>query len=487
MQVTRRHFCGLTCSTLALGATGCAVNPATGESGLMLVSSEQERRIGAEEHPKIIKEFGGVYDDPRVAGYAASIGGRLAQVTEQPETSYTFTVLDNPIVNAFALPGGYVYITRGLMALAENEAELAGVLGHEIGHVVARHSSQRRSTAILAQIGAGLLGAATGSSAIGNLAATGAGAYLRSFSRDQELEADRLGVRYLSRAGYDPGAMSSFLAKMRANSRLDARIAGRDPDSVDEFDFMASHPRTQQRVQQALQLAGASAGRGTIGRDQYLQRIDAMIYGDSPEQGYARGSEFLHPVRQLAFRVPDGFHLRNMPDKVAAVSERNVLILFDQEADRVTVPPDRYIAEDWARGRDLTNLQTGTLNGLDAATAHTTIDASSERLLARVAAIHFGGGRVYRFLAVAPGGASAPLDSAFRQTVSSFRRLTPAEAAALRPWRIRIVPVQPGDTIQGLARRMPFKNFGTERFEVLNGLGGGRTLVAGTRVKLVAE
>ncbi|HEM46852.1 MAG TPA: peptidase, partial [Alphaproteobacteria bacterium] len=197
MQVTRRHFCGLTCSTLALGATGCAVNPATGESGLMLVSSDQERRIGAEEHPKIIKEFGGVYDDPRVAGYAASIGGRLAQVTEQPDTSYTFTVLDNPIVNAFALPGGYVYITRGLMALAENEAELAGVLGHEIGHVVARHSSQRRSTAILAQIGAGLLGAATGSSAIGNLAATGAGVYLRSFSRDQELEADRLGVRYL--------------------------------------------------------------------------------------------------------------------------------------------------------------------------------------------------------------------------------------------------------------------------------------------------
>ena len=212
-----------------------------------------------------------------------------------------------------------------------------------------------------------------------------------------------------------------------------------------------------------------------------------MIYGDSPEQGYARGSEFLHPVRQLAFRVPDGFSLRNMPDKVAAVSERNVLILFDQEADRVTLPPGRYIAEDWARGRNLTNLQTGTVNGMNAATAHTTIDTSSERLLARVAAIHYGGGRVYRFLAVAPGGASAPLDSAFRHTVSSFRRLTAAEAASLQPWRIRIVSVQPGDTIQGLARRMPFENFETERFEILNGLGGGRTLVAGTRVKLVAE
>lgn len=487
MNLTRRHFCGIGCSALALGAAGCSVNPATGESSLMLVSPEQERRTGAEEHPKIIKEFGGVYGDPRVAGYAATIGGKLAQVTERPDLDYTFTVLDNPIVNAFALPGGYVYVTRGLMALAENEAELAGVLGHELGHVVARHSSQRQSTAILAQIGAALLGAATGSSAVGNLASSGAAVYLRSFSRDQELEADKLGVRYLARAGYDPGAMSSFLAKMRANSQLEARVAGRDPGSVDEFDIMATHPRTQQRVQQALQLAGASAGHGAIGRDAYLQRIDALLYGDSPEQGYARSRDFLHPAERFAFRVPEGFHLRNMPDKVAATGKADVLILFDQEKDSVAVGMSRYVAEDWARGRTLTDLRTVVLNGMEAATAQTTIDTAQGRLLARIAAVQFGGGRVYRFLAVAPGGAATQLEAAFRQTLSSFRRLGPAEVATIRPWRIRIAQVQAGDTAYSLARRMPFEDFRTERFEVLNGLVDGETLLTGESVKLVAE
>ncbi len=485
MELTRRRFCGVTCSTLALGATGCAVNPATGQTGLMLVSPEREKQLGAEEHPKVIREFGGVYDDPRVAGYAAAIGGRLAAVTEQPALGYTFTVLDSPIVNAFALPGGYVYITRGLMALAENEAELAGVLGHELGHVVARHSAQRQSTAILAQIGAGLLGAVTGSQTIGSIAASGAGVYLRSFSRDQEFEADGLGIRYLTRAGYDPGAMSSFLAKMRENSRLDARMAGRDENEADAFDIMSTHPRTAQRVDQALRLAGASVGTGAIGRDAYLQQIDTMIYGDSPTHGYARGRDFLHPVLGFAFRVPAGFDLRNMPDRVAASSASEILVLFDREPDPVTVGLDRYIVEDWAKGKDISALQTTTVNGMPAALAQTTISADGQTLPARIAAIRFADGAVYRFLGVAPANAAAPLDRAFRETVFSFRRIGATESASLRPWRIRITQVQPGDTVGALARETPFEDYRIERFAVLNGLDTGRPLVAGTKVKLV--
>lgn len=482
---SRRHFCGMTCSTLALGATGCAVNPATGQSGLMLVSSDQERKIGADEHPKVIKEFGGVYSDPRLSGYVTAVGARLARVTEQPGLGYTFTVLDNPIVNAFALPGGYVYITRGLMALAESEAELAGVLGHELGHVVARHGAQRQSRSILAQIGAGLLGAATGSKAIGNLAAAGAGAYLRGFSREQELEADRLGVRYISRAGYDPGAMSSFLSKMQANSRLNAKIAGQSPGKVDKFDIMATHPRTAKRVQRAIELTGATAGQGAIERDSYLRRLDNMIYGDSPAQGYARGRVFAHPVLRFSFRAPAGFRLRNTAHKVAALGPGKVMILFDREPEAFTSGMTTYLTEKWAKGKVLVDLRDATVGGMPAATARTTIDADGKRLPARLAAIRFGSGRIYRFLGVAPTGSSAALATAFEQTVFSLRRLSAGQAAALRPWRLRAIPVRPGDTADSLSRRMPFSDFPVERFQVLNGLDAGRPLVAGTLVKLV--
>lgn len=484
---SRRHFCGMTCSTLALGAAGCAVNPATGRSGLMLVSPGDERKIGAEEHPKVIKEFGGVYNDPKLSGYVTAVGNRLARTSEQPGLGYTFTLLDNPIVNAFALPGGYVYITRGLMALAGSEAELAGVLGHELGHVVARHGAQRQSKAILAQIGAGLLGAVTGSEAVGNLAAAGAGVYLRGFSREQELEADRLGVRYLSRAGYDPGAMSSFLEKMRANSRLNARIAGQSPDEVDKFDIMSTHPRSAKRVRQAIELTGATAGRGAVERDSYLRRLDRMIYGDSPRQGYARGQVFAHPELRFTFQAPAGFRLRNAADKVAALGPDDVIILFDRESESFTGGMTAYISDKWAEGKALVDLRDATIGGMKAATARTTIESGGKRLPARLAAVRFASGRIYRFLGVAPAGSSAALATAFQRTAFSLRRLSAREAAALKPWRLRVVPARPGDTAYGLSRRTPFADFAVERFQVLNGLAAGQPLAAGALVKLVAE
>ena len=244
-------FCGLTAGGLFAGLGGCSVNPATGERNLILVNPSEEKQIGLREHPKILAQFGGVYDDPNATGYVASIGGRLAAASETPALGFTFTLLDSPIVNAFALPGGFVYISRGLMALAGDEAELAGVLGHEIGHVVARHSAQRQSQAILAQLGVGLLGVVGGRGST-QLAGTVAGLYLRGYSRDQELEANMLGVRYLRRAGYNVTAMADFLERMRANSQLEARIAGRLPDEVDQYDITATHPRTAERVRRAV-------------------------------------------------------------------------------------------------------------------------------------------------------------------------------------------------------------------------------------------
>lgn len=437
--------------------------------------------MGRDAYPKLIQEFGGVYNDRRVTAYVESLGRKLAAVTETPGEEFTFTVLDNPIINAFATPGGYVYISRGLMALAESEAELAGVMGHELGHVVARHTSQRISKATVAGAISGLLGAGQVGQALGGL-------YLSSFSRDQELEADRLGVRYISRAGYDPGAMTSFLAKMRANSRLQAQIAGRDPDEVDERDIMSTHPRTKQRVLQAMQLAGARAGHGAMERDNYLRRLDNMIYGDSPSQGYIRDRTFAHPEMRLTFQVPEGFLLQNNADSVLAVSEKmKVLVRFDSADKPFEGEMTRYIADEWAKDRDIRDLSATRLGSLPAATAKTYIDTQSERLLARVAAIRFDEKRIFRFMAIAPGEGSANLPGAFQEIVASFRKLSTAEVAALRPWRVRISTVKPGDTVWSLSRRMPFAKYQAERFRTLNGLEESDPLTAGALIKLVLE
>jgi predicted Zn-dependent protease len=488
MNLTRRHFCGLSCSALALGAAGCAVNPATGQRDFMLMSPEDERRKGAELHPEVIKEFGGVYDDVRITQYVSGLGGRLAKATEQPDQNYTFTVLDSPVVNAFALPGGYVYITRGLMALAGDEAELAGVLGHELGHVVARHAAQRYSRGLIVGGVAGLLGAVTGSETVGSIAAgIGSLTFVQPFSREQELEADRLGVRYISRAGYDPGAMTSFLSKMRENSRLEARIAGRNPDAVDARDIMSTHPRTVERVKQAMRLAGATAGQGTIDQDGYLGRIDRMIYGDSPHHGYARGRLFVHPIQRYRFEVPDGFRLKSLPDAAIAISPAKMLIQVDSAEKPYSGGMTGYLTEEWASDLAVEELRSVTVNGLAAATAKTTLDTRNGTLYLRLAAIRFSSQQIYRFIVIAPRESAAQLPAVLRETLFSFRRISRSEAAAARPWRVRVVGVRAGDTVYGLSRRSPFESLQQERILVMNGLRADQPLRVGAKVKLVVE
>lgn len=484
MAVSRRHFCGMTACGLAAGLTGCAVNPATGERDLILVGPDQEKEIGLREHPKIVAQFGGAYDDQRAAGYVAAIGGKLAAASETPSLGFTFTLLDSPVVNAFAVPGGYVYITRGLMALAGDEAELAGVLGHEIGHVVARHSAQRQSQALLAQLGVGILGAVAGREST-QLAGSVAGLYLRSYSREQELEADMLGVRYLQRAGYDVGAMASFLERLRANSRLDAQIAGRSPEDVDRYDITATHPRTVDRVERAVALSGG-ARNGQRGRDGYLDALDGMVFGDGPEQGYILGQRFAHPRLRLEFTVPDGFQLQNSPDQIVAASRQDkAAIIFNNAPNPYQGKMTGYLANVWARGASLSDLEAIRVNGLDAATGRVRArDGSADY---RLVAIRFSGQQIFRFVFVAAPSAMQRLAEKFQRTTYSFRRLSTGEAAALKPKRLRIVPVTPSDTVASFGARMPFDTFRQERFVTLNGLSVSGSLSSRARVKIVVQ
>ena len=287
-----------------LGLSGCSANPATGERQFTaFMSPADERRIGAEEHPKLVEAFGGLYDDPALQRYIESIGRRLQRTSEQPEPPFTFVVLDSPAVNAFALPGGYVHVSRGLMALANDEAELAGVIAHEIGHVTARHTAERYSRSLVAGLGAAILGAVSDSETVGDIARIGADAYVQGYSRSQELEADMLGVRYLSRSSFDATAMTSFLEAMGAASALARRMAGtRGKDPL--ASLFSSHPRTAERVMQASRAAQAEFG-GERARAPYLERIDGMTYGDSRDGRVVRVVEVSsgESVETLAARM----------------------------------------------------------------------------------------------------------------------------------------------------------------------------------------
>src|SRR5262249_55323552 len=301
--------------TVLPGVSGCTINPATGESSFTgLMSESDEVRIGRESHSQVLAEFGGVYENPNLDRYIDSLGQLLARASDRPNLKYTFTVLNSPIVNAFATPGGYIYVTRGLLALANSEAEVAGVLAHEIGHVAARHAAERQSQAVLASIPGILTGVVTGSDALAQAANTGATAHLQSYSRDQEYQADLLGVRYLTRASYDPLGMATFLEQLQADESLDATIMGR-PEVGDQFSIMSTHPRTADRIQRAIQEAGGTPVANPIDeRDLYLSKIDGLRYGDDPEQGFIRDREFLHPVLRFTFKVPTGFHMMNSSD-----------------------------------------------------------------------------------------------------------------------------------------------------------------------------
>jgi predicted Zn-dependent protease len=496
LTLSRRHFCGLLGATSALGfCGGCAVNPATGKQDMILVGSGQEKSIGLREHPKILSQFGGAYDDHRLSGYVASIGGRLAAATETPGLGFTFTLLNSPVVNAFALPGGYIYITRGLMALAQDEAELAGVLGHEIGHVVARHSAQRMSQTLLAQLGVGLLGAVAGGPS-SQLAGGVAGLYLKSYSRDQEFEADTLGVRYMNRVGYDADAMASFLQGLRANTKLEAKIEGRPPGETDAFDIGATHPRTLERVQRAVASARAAAprrGGRQRGKDAYLDSINGMLFGDGPEQGYILGRRFAHPTQRFDFTVPQGFKLRNSPNRIVASSARdNAKILFDAAPKPYRGAMTSYLANVWARGARLRQVEAIKINGFYAATGWvqgrgTLGKGGTGPLIFRLVAIRFDARTVFRFLFAASPSAMPSVATAFQRVTYSFRRLTPAQVAELKPRRIRVAVVGDGDTAARFSQRMAVDSFQRERFDVLNGLFDGARLIPGGRVKLVVR
>ncbi|MGB8274907.1 MAG: M48 family metalloprotease [Alphaproteobacteria bacterium] len=450
------------------------------------MSEEQEARVGKEQHEKVIQEFGGAYNDPNLARYVESVGRLLVATTEKANQPFTFTILDSPIVNAFALPGGYVYVTRGLLALAGNEAELAGVLAHEIGHVTARHAAQRYSQGVVAGLGLGLLNVLTGSQLAGQIGGLTAELVLKGYSREQESEADGLGVRSMSRAGFDPHAMATFLTRLQANDQLQAQISGQ-PGAADQFSLLQTHPRTADRVEATIREASGIAVRDPIvAQDIYLGKIDGLMYGDNPDQGVIRGRRFLHPKLGFGFEVPEGFRLINSENAVLALGPDSSHIEFTGAERPQGARMTTYLTSVWAKDVRLNDVEPLTVNGMEAATGQARLKTQEGAMDVRLVAIAYDAQSVYRFLFATQPAATNRLAEGLRKTTYSFRPLTRADVRTVQPLRVRVVTAGPGDTVESLARRQPFESFSAERVRVLNGLAPGAQPSPGQKLKLIS-
>jgi predicted Zn-dependent protease len=444
--------------------------------------SQSERAQGQQAHPELLQQFGGAYGG-RQDAYVAEVGKRIAVQSglSNSERDFTVTLLNSPVNNAFAIPGGYVYVTRQLLALMNDEAELAAVLGHEVGHVAARHSRSRSRTSAVSSVLAGILGAVTGNSTIGQIAGQAAQLYTLRFSRQQEIQSDDLGVRYLTTAGYDPLAMSTVLASLANQNALDQRASG---DANANPEWASTHPDPASRVTRAAQRA-RQTGRpgGERNRDAFLAAIDGMIYGDDPRQGVIDGRTFRHPDLRIAFTAPAGFALANSP-RAVSITGRTGQAQLSTAAYRGDLPEyvNRVFASLGGGNAPAAQIRRATVNGLEAAFATVRASTGRQAVDATVFAYEIAPNSAYHFVLVAPAGQGF---GPFVPMVDSFRRLSAAEAGQVRAKVVDVVTVRPGDTPERLAQNMAFEDLRLERFLVLNGLRPGAQLRPGEKVKLI--
>ncbi|NLS05770.1 M48 family metalloprotease [Rhizobium sp. P32RR-XVIII] len=436
--------------------------------------------MGAREHPRIVASYGGEYKDAKTERLVARIAGALTAVSENPSQSYRITILNSPAINAFALPGGYLYVTRGLLALANDASEVAAVLSHEMGHVTANHGIERQKREEAEVIASRVVAEVLSSDVAGKQALARGKLRLAAFSRQQELQADVIGVRMLGEAGYDPYAAARFLDSMGAYSRF----MSADPEADQSLDFLSSHPNSAQRIELAREHARAFGQEGTVGdtgHGYYLDGIDGLLYGDSPEEGYVRGQTFLHGGLGIRFDVPPDFTIDNKVEAVMATGPGDVAIRFDGVADSGNQSLTNYISSGWVTGLDPSTIRPITLNGMEAATAR----ASADRWDFDVTVIR-NNSQIFRFLTAVPKG-NATLEQTADVLRASFRRMTPQEAATLKPLRVRVVTVRPGENITTLAARMMGTDRKLDLFKLINALPTGASVSPGDRVKIISE
>ena len=486
LQINRAQVgAGLMAAALLLGGCGDSTRfaiapsvsmPAAKPARLLMTPTPATER----EHDRILASYGGAYDDPKLEEVITRTVNRLVAASERPDLVYKVTILNSAAVNAFALPTGQLYVTRGLIALATDTSELSSVLAHEMAHVIAKHATIREEQVKQAAIVSRVVSDMSNDPELTALALAKSKLTLASFSRSQEFEADGIGVGISARAGFDPYGAARFLSAMERNAQLKA---ARAPVDSRTQDFLSSHPATPERVQNAQANARqfSSPEGGERDHETYLAALDGMIYGEDPSEGFVRGRRFLHPKLGFTFQAPDGFTLDNTAQAVIGVREGGSQAM---RFDVARVPAEQsltdYVASGWMDNVDKASVQEVAISGFPGATA----EAHGEEWNFRIYVLRFGSD-VYRFIFAAKPKAEG--DRSFRESVNSFRRLTLAEIQSARPLRLKIITVQPGDTVESLSHRMAGLDHQVDRFRVLNGLDARGAVKPRDRVKVVVE
>lgn len=494
---TPRRLLPLVATTLLAACGTAVVNPVTGETERTVMDEQAEIEEGRKAHEEILKEYG-VVQNPRLQAYVNDLGQRLAKHSHRANLTWTFTVLDSPEVNAFALPGGYVYVTRGILPYLDSEAELAGVIGHEIGHVTARHGAQRATRQQNAGIGVlvatvigavleakGLPGAGEVASRVSEGVAAG---YVASYSRDQELQADELGAEYLSRNHYDPKNMVDVIGALKNQERYAADLAKTEGRAAPTgANWLSSHPSNDQRLAEIRQIAAKYKGSyEEDGRTRYQQAIDGIAFGESREQGVTRGRDFYHDELGIALTAPRGGKIQNSPEAIMAMTGTGEAALIVR-----LVPPKAGKTHDEIIRNVLKPVEGNTrersVNGL-AATQFTGVvrNSKGQQVNARITLVSGPHDRNYLLQYAARD--TTTLQRAMGQLAeveASFRPLSAAERQAARPWTVRMVPFPAGGFAE-LARRSPLPSLAEQQLRLINGLyDKGNDPPVGQKVKVV--
>ena len=474
----------------AAALAGCASNPVTGSPDLVFQSEAGEIKKSREVHPMLLAQFGGVYEDQQVQAYVNEVGQRAAKVSQRPELQYTFTVLDSEEINAFTTGGGYVYITRGIMNYLNNEAELEAVLGHEIGHICARHPVRQQSKSTLAGIGAAAVGIFTRSADLAGLANYAGAALVQGYGRDQELEADRLGAEYLVKTGHSPGHMVDVVRLLKNQELVEiarAREEKRQPHVY--HGVFASHPDNDLRLHEVV--AAAEKLKPGVDprdpeRDKYMRTIEGLPMGTSRAQGVLKGNRFYHSNLGMTMVFPSGWHVENRADRLIAFSpNKESVIQMQTQAPPPNTGPREFLSRMLAQA-SAGKAEPIEVNGLQ---GYTTIVRSARTefgiVPARYVVIYYNN-LAYVFFAATKGSAGAPAaDPVFMSTIKTFRRLRQNEFAQAEPYKIKIIRATENTRIADLAKESPLPKYAEQQLRLLNDLYPNKEPTPGQLIKIV--
>lgn len=469
---------------------GCATNPVTGTPDLVFQSESGEIERSKKVHPLLLQQFGGVYDDPQLQAYVNEVGQRAAKASHRPHLEYTFTVLDSEDVNAFTTGGGYVYITRGILNYLNSEAELAAVLGHEIGHVTARHPVRQQSKSTLAGIGAAAVGIFTGSGDLAGLANYAGAALVSGYGRDQELEADRLGAEYLVKVGYTPEHMIDVVRLLKNLELFEIQQAREEKRQPRVYHgVFATHPDNDQRLKEVVRAAEPlRVGKQDRDpeRERFLRKIEGLPFGPSRAQGTLKGNRFYHADLGFTIAFPNGWNVENQADRLVVVApQKDSFLQMQMQAPPPNTGPREFLSRLLARAA-AGPAQPIEINGLQGYTtvvrsAPTPFGVAPVRYL-----VLYYNNLAYIFSGTSKGSSGTPAaDPLFMSAIKTFRRLRQNEFPLAEPYKLKIVRTADGSRIADLARSSPIPKYASQRLRLLNNLYPDKEPQAGQLIKIV--